>query len=502
MLAALLAFFIATPLFAQQAPPAQDPAQVEQAAQPDAAGDERLPEASITQHALAFEDRTLRFQATAGSIALTNAQGQPEADVAYVAYTLDTKDPDRRPVTFAVNGGPGAASAYLHFGALGPWRLPMEGEGIVPSGPVALVPNAETWLDFTDLVFIDPVGTGFSRLVNPDDALRERYLAVDGDIEAISDFIYRWLVANGRVPSPKHFVGESYGGFRGPLVAEALQTDYGMGLSGLTLLSPVLDFGWWLQPDTAPLPYVSLLPSLAATGMETEGAFAPEALAEAEAYSAGAYVTDFLRGVQDEAAVARMVGRVSELTTLAPEVVERHAGRIDARVFATEIFRDEDRLASLYDATVAGDDPAPARPRSRAPDPVLDALTAPLTGAALVHYRQTLRWLPDRRYVLLNPGVNRAWSWGDGRAQPEAVGALTRVLALDERLQLLVTHGHTDLVTPYFASTLILRQIRDFGPDSRVRQRTYRGGHMFYTRDDSRRAFRDDVRSMYRDRAN
>ena len=179
--------------------------------------------------------------------------GAPEAEIAYVAYTAPGADPATRPVTFAVNGGPGAASAYLNIGAIGPWRLPMDPKGPVPSQAVTLVPNPETWFDFTDLVFVDPVGTGFSRLIEPDDAKRGRYLAIEGDVAALAEVIRRWLVENGRVTSPRYFVGESYGGFRGPLVAEALQDDEGLALDGMVLVSPVLDFGWWTQAEHTPV---------------------------------------------------------------------------------------------------------------------------------------------------------------------------------------------------------------------------------------------------------
>ena len=182
-----------------------------------------------TRHALALPEGTVEVEATAGAVVIEARDGTPEAEIAYVAYTLPGADPATRPVTFAVNGGPGAASAYLNIGAIGPWRLPMDPDGPVPSQAVTLVPNPETWLDFTDLVFVDPVGTGFSRLIEPDDALRGRYLAIEGDVEALAELIRRWLVENGRVRSPRYFVGESYGGFRGPLVAEALQTRRGPG---------------------------------------------------------------------------------------------------------------------------------------------------------------------------------------------------------------------------------------------------------------------------------
>jgi carboxypeptidase C (cathepsin A) len=458
-------------------------------------GTGRLPPASVTQHEMVFGDRTLRFTATAGSLTLTNAQNQAEADIAYVAYIRESDDVARRPVTFAVNGGPGAASAYLHLGVLAPWRLPMGVDNIVPSQDVALVENPENWLEFTDLVFIDPVGTGFSRLVGSTDRLRNRYLSVDGDAEALSDFIFRWLGQNGRINSPKYFIGESYGGFRGPLIAEKLQTDFGVGLSGMTLLSPVLDFGWREQPGYAPLPKVSLLPSLAAAEMERSGEFSEQALREAEDYAAGEYLVDFMRGLQDEEAVSRMSARVAELTGLDEYVVRRHAGRIDMQTFAREFARDRQMIASLYDTGVLGDDPTPESPFSRGGDPVLDAMTAPLTSAMLAHYSETLNWLPDRRYILLNRGINRSWSWGRGRSQPQAVSQLRQVMALDREFRLLVVHGYTDLVTPYFESELILRQLRDFG--GRVRLENYRGGHMFYTREDSRREFMEDGMELY-----
>ena len=224
---AALVLLFAAPVHGQpvHAQPAEAPA-----AAP--AEDERLPARAVTRHTLDLGDRSLAFTATAGAVTLTTRAGKAEADVAFTAYVLDGPQAAARPVTFAVNGGPGAASAYLQIGALGPWLLPMAGERIAPSQAVALVPNAETWLDFTDLVFIDPVGTGFSRLVDPDDALRGRYLSVDGDTDAIADFILKWLTENGRTGSPKYFVGESYGGFRGPLVAEALATDGASGSTG------------------------------------------------------------------------------------------------------------------------------------------------------------------------------------------------------------------------------------------------------------------------------
>ena len=483
-----LALLLAPPLHAQPAPDAPPQPQAEAPAA-------RLPAPEVTRHSLDLGDRSLAFTVTAGALTLETPAGKPEADIAFVSYTLDgppeTTGAAARPVTFAINGGPGASSAYLQIGALGPWFLPMDGERIAPSQDTALKPNPDTWLDFTDLVFIDPVGTGFSRLVDPDDARRDRYLSVDGDTDAIADFILKWLTTNGRTTAPKYFVGESYGGFRGPLVAEALATDRGVGLDGLVLVSPVLDFGWWQQPDYSPLPMVSLLPSLAAVRMEGDGAFDPAALAGVEAYASGPFVADLLAGESDAAAVARLVDRVTALTGLDRATVAAAKGRLDAGDFAREARRGSGEHISVYDATVSAPGGGP-----RGHDPVLDAMTAPLTSAILAHYRDTLGWLPDRRYMLLNGPVSRAWDWGEGRGQPEAMTALAEVLALDPGLRVLVAHGYTDLVTPYFGSALLLRQL-PAETAARAREAVYRGGHMFYTRPESRRALRSDAAALY-----
>jgi carboxypeptidase C (cathepsin A) len=353
-LAALLAALLAAQHVPAQENPSPPPAEAEAAAPAEAASGDveaaavstedagRLPAGVATTHAIDIGDTALAFKAVAGAITLTAPDGREEADIAFTAYLAETDEPAaERPVTFAVNGGPGAASAYLHLGVLGPWRLPMDGATISPSQSIALEENPETWLAFTDLVFVDPVGTGFSRLVEPDDRLRSRYLSIDGDIEALAGFVTRWLTRSGRLASPKYFIGESYGGFRGPLLAEALQTEHGIGLAGMTLLSPVLDFGWWQQPDHNPLPQASLLPSLAAAAMERAGAYDEARLAEAEAYAAGAFVTDHLRGLADPAAVARLTARVAEFTGLAPETVADYAGRLDLSSFTRELWRDE-----------------------------------------------------------------------------------------------------------------------------------------------------------------
>lgn len=500
MIRAVLALLLAlAPVMAlaQEASPPR-PAAQERANRPG----RQLPPDAVTHHSLDLPGRTLRFTARAGSLALTDAGGAVQAEIGFVAYMLDGAEARRRPVTFAVNGGPGAASAYLHLGVMGPWRLPLDGPSISPSAAPALLPNAETWLDFTDLVFIDPVNTGYSRAAGSGEEVAGRYYTVEGDIAALAEVVQRWLKEHDRLASPKFFAGESYGGFRGPLLAAKLQGDHGIGLSGLVLVSPVLDFAWLSQPRHNVWAQAARLPSLAAAAAEArEGARAPitrEQLAEAEGYAAGEYLTDLTRGVQDGAALDRASGRVAALTGLDPALVRRLAARIDVATFQRELERGAGRIVSAYDTGISAYDPDPNAAVARFEDPLLTGSIAPLTSAAVDHLSRRLGFRAEGRYHLLNGAVNGAWRWGRGRTQPEVMGELRQVLALDGRMRVLVVHGFTDLITPYFASELLLRQVPDYGSQRRVALKVYPGGHMFYSRDASRTAFRDDAAELIR----
>ncbi|HZH10429.1 MAG TPA: peptidase S10 [Microvirga sp.] len=455
-----------------------------------------LPPESVTRHTLQLPGRTLQFTATAGHLTLTDQQGAPQAEIGFVAYTKDGSDIATRPVTFAVNGGPGASSAYLHLLAIGPWLLPLDGPTISPSAPTALVPNAETWLDFTDLVFIDPPGTGYSRVIGGD-PVRERFYSVQGDIDGLAAAVMRWLKEKGRLTSPKFFVGESYGGFRGPLLAQKLQSDQGIGFSGLVLVSPVFDFDWLDQGAGAPWTNAALLPSLAAAKQARQGPVSRESLREAEAYASGEYIVDLMRGLQDREAIERTSRRVAELTGLDPDLTRRLAGRIDMRTAQRELRRASSEVVSAYDTNIAAADPNPHSQFSRFEDPVLDAMTAPLSSAIIHHLSDTLNYKAEGRYNLLNGSLNGAWRWGNGRSAPENLEELRQALGLDGRMRVLVVHGFTDLVTPYFASKLLLDQLPQLGPQKRMALNVYEGGHMFYSRQGSRQAFRTDVQRLF-----
>jgi carboxypeptidase C (cathepsin A) len=486
---------LAALLLAASAAPAPAPAQTApaQTAPRAEAAEARavLPADAVSHHTLTLPGRTLHFTATAGSFRLNDSQGKPQAEIATISYVLDDADPRTRPVTFAVNGGPGASTAWLQLGALGPWRLALPGPP-TPSSPSTPVPNTETWLDFTDLVFIDPPGTGYSQLTPSNEESRRRFWSVQGDIPPLAEVVRRWLVKQGRAASPILVAGESYGGFRGPKLVRALQTDEGFGVVGLVLLSPVLDFAW-LPQGTDPIALVGRLPSMAAITAEAAGQ-APD-LDAVERYAASDFLADLLRGPRDAAALDRLVPRVSALTGLDPALVRRRAARIDVGTFRRE--RRPGEWASIYDGTIASPDAAPELRWNEQPDPVLDALRAPLTGGMLAIYRR-LGWQPEGPYKVLNSDVSRGWDWGrqHGLTLPDARDALSDALALDPRLLVLVVHGQDDLVTPYFTTKLLLAQMPQIGAPDRVRLLVTPGGHMMYLRDDARAALRDAAREI------
>jgi carboxypeptidase C (cathepsin A) len=496
VLAAAIATAVpAGPALAQQGrPPQQQSADAPHGEAPQPSRNApRLPADSTTEHKVEFPGRTLAFRATAGAIPLHDPEtGSLQAEIAFVAYVTGEAG---RPVTFLFNGGPGAASAYLDIGAVGPWRAPLDNGS--PSAAPALVPNAETWLDFTDLVFIDPPLTGYSHIVAGGDAVR-RLLSAEGDIDALAEVIREWIEHNGRQNSVKFLAGESYGGFRVPKVAVALNKQ-GVAARGLVMISPLLDASSFNHFQHNPMSYMADLPSMAATAMETAGPFDRNALREVEAYAAGDYLRDLMRGERDEEAIARMAPRVAAYTGLDPAEVKTLAARIDSGTFMNRLRRARGLVTSIYDPTVTAFDPAPHAAQSFHSDPMVGAIGPRITGAMTALYQGPLKWRVDQPYRLLNMEVARQWDSGrSGASSKEAVSDLRNALAADADLRALVAHGASDLVTPYFRSKLILDQMPVFGSADRLKLAVYGGGHMFYSRDASRRAFRADVQALYR----
>ena len=454
---------------------------------------ERLPPPSVTEQSIDLGARVLKFKASIGVFPIKDSSsGELLAEVVTTAFELapgGEKAESCRPVVFAFNGGPGAGSGWLDFGALGPWRLPLAGAARAPSASPAVSDNRETWLDFADLVFIDPPGTGFSRLAEGEGARRKLW-SVEGDVELLANVVRRWLQQNKKLDCPKFLVGESYGGFRAPKVARALQESENIGVDGLVLLSPALDFSW-LEGRNNPLIDAARLPSLAASHSEAKSR---SELAGAESYASGEYLTDLLRGPRDAAAQERIAGKVAALTGLSPELVRRLQGRIGANDWVFEVDPSGRSIASLYDGEVKAPNPAPGRRPQDWSDPVLDGLRAPLGAAATDRAIGKLKWPVEARYEILNDRVSECWNWGSQRRNLEALTDLRRAQALDPRLKILVAQGLYDLVTPYYANRLLLDLAPPVGAPDRIGFLALPGGHMFYAVDSSRAALRDAAR--------
>ncbi len=450
-----------------------------------------FPADRTVRQSITLDGRKLAYDATVGSLPVLDEKGKTIAEVMTVAYTMPGKD---RPVTFALNGGPGASSVYLNLGALGPKRVQFGAAGDSPSAPAVAHDNPGTWLDLTDLVFIDPVGTGFSRARVPQDEAKKRFYSTDADIEYLSRIVYDWLVKNDRLLSRKYLVGESYGGFRGPRMTHYLQTRLGVAMNGLVLVSPYLDPGASSNGDLSPLPWMLTLPTIAAANLERQGKLTDAAMEKVVDYTRGDYVTDLLRGRSDPQALDRIVRRVTELSGLDPAFVRRSGGRLETQAFLREVFREDGKLGSRYDANVTAWDPFPFAPEQRTNDPILDGIIAPTTTAMVDFITRTAGWKYDGRYNALSYEVNGLWDRGDRKGSVEQ---LRQAVAVDPKLQVLIVHGWGDLSCPFMASRLIVDQMPVMGDANRVQVREYAGGHMFYSRGDSQAAMKRDVARVY-----
>jgi carboxypeptidase C (cathepsin A) len=467
-------------------------------AAPDAASSDgfQLPplpaDAHVTQSA-SVDGRTLKYTVTVGSLPVRDDKGKTTGEVVFTAYTMAGKE---RPVTFALNGGPGASSVYLNLGAIGPKRVNFGVEGDNPSDPATLHDNPGTWLGFTDLVFIDPMGTGYSRALVDDKEATKQFYSTDSDIQYLSRIVYDWLVKNGRMSSRKYLVGESYGGFRGPRITEYLQTRLGVAMNGVVLLSPYLDPAASDDENVSPLPWMLTLPSIAAAHLEREHKLSAAAMAPIIEYTRGEYASDLMRGRSDPQATDRVVKKVTELTGLDPLFVKRSGGRIETQAYLREVYRAEGKLGSRYDSNVTAWDPFPYAPHQQTGDPILNGIIAPTTTAMVNFVTQTVGWKYDGRYNALSYEVNKLWH-EDEDANKGSVSQLREAVANDPGLRVLIAHGWDDLSCPFMASVLIVDQMPAMGDPTRVQVKNYPGGHMFYARADSQAALTSDVKALY-----
>ncbi len=492
------------PAFAQDHPDAAAGAKG-----PDTKSDALPPlpaDASVAQ-TVTVNGRMLHYTANVGVIPVYSRidPAKPEvktAEVVVTSYTLDgdkgaPADRSDRPVTFAMNGGPGASSVYLNLGAIGPKHIQFAEQGDSPSDPPRLSDNPGTWLPFSDLVFIDPVGTGFSRsLVAPADT-KKLFYSTTPDIQYLSRVIYDWLVKNGRLQSRKYLIGESYGGYRGPRVTHYLQSQLGVAMNGVVLVSPYLNP--WIEGngEISPLPWMMSLPSIAAAHLEREHQLTPEHMADVISYTRGQYVTDLFAGRSDPEATPRLIKKVTDLTGLDPAFVKYSGGRLEIGAYLREVHRERGEIGSVYDSNVTAADPFPFSPDQKSNDPILEAIIAPTTTAMVDWVTRVVGWKTDARYNALSYEVNEQWGQGtDTVLMKGSTEDLREAVAADPKMRVLIAHGWDDLSCPFMGSVLTVDEMPLMGDPARVAVHEYPGGHMFYTRPGSQAAFVKDVETM------
>ena len=493
---------------------------------PDSASYPSVRQASTTEQILSFGDRQIRYTAIAAWQTLFEKE-KPVAEMFHVAYLAEAEYAKQRPLTFVFNGGPGAASAYLHMGALGPKRVSFAEQGRLPKPPVQVVDNAESWLSFTDLVFIDPIGTGFSRSLpsdpnaNPpsDKAMKEQdsaspketdFWEVERDLKALGEFIQRFLSEQNRWLSPIFIAGESYGGFRVAKLARKLQQDFGVGLSGAILISPALEFSLLEPTDYNLLSWATLLPSMAAAAAHhglaqwaSEPGNLQAHLSVAEQFARKTLIPLLAMGdAVPSTERQETYQQLAQLIGLPVELIERKAGRVDMEVFARELLKAQQKIVGLYDASVVAIDPFPDRASFQGADPTLDGLDRLFTGAINSHLRDTLKVKTELTYNLLNFETFRAWKFQlKNELKQGFVGSVDDLrvgMTMNPFMKVYVTHGWFDLVTPYFASSY-LADLMKLNPEIRpnLTLKNFQGGHMFYTWDDSRMQWFTEMNQFY-----
>jgi carboxypeptidase C (cathepsin A) len=450
-----------------------------------------LPSDAVSERTIDVGGRKLTYTATAGTLPLYDGGGEPSASIFYTAYIAKNAPADR-PIMFAFNGGPGAASAFLHLGLVGPKIVTFGATGREPAN-AKLVDNPDTWLDFTDLVLVDPVGTGWSRPAKSDGGAA--FWSVRGDAESLAKFVALYTAKNGRTASPKYLLGESYGGFRAAKVARALQRDQSLFVNGIVMVSPFIEGAFQYGGDRFALGAALQLPSLIATELERQNKFTPEALAAGERFALGEYLTKLAGPPLTGEAASAFYGRVAGMTGLPIDVVTRARGFVQD-AYIKNLRKGDGKIVSRYDATFAIDDPFPEREGAQGADPVLDGIVRAYGSAFVGYARDELGFKTDITYQLLARDVTGKWEWGESRNPPSATEDMRTLLTLDPTFRLLIAHGVSDLVTPHAVTRYILDHLPPLSGPSRATLKLHRGGHMFYTEPTSRRDFTTEVKAL------
>lgn len=449
----------------------------------DEAGKEKVVD---TTHTIAIGGKKLEYQARAGTILLKEEDGKEKASIFYVAYTkLGVKELGSRPVTFSFNGGPGSSSVWLHLGVLGPRRVKFDDEGMSLPPPYRLVDNEYSILDRTDLVFIDPVSTGYSRAA--EDGNAKEFHGVEGDIESVGKFIRLYTTRHKRWTSPKFLIGESYGSTRAAGLAGHLQESLGMYLNGIMLISSVIDFQTISFNDGNDLPYALFLPSYTASAWYHKR-LSPElqedlgkTLKEAEAFARDDYFPALMKGSGlSEQDSERLAGKLADYTGLPVDYVKRSNLKIPIWRFVKELLRDERRTVGRFDSRYKGIDRDAAGDRADY-DPSYTALHGPFTATLYDYLRAELKYESDLPYEILSP---RVWPWNYGSYQNRYLNfseTLRKAMTINPHLKVFVGSGYFDLATPWYATDYTFDRLGlDASLKDQVTTKYYDAGHMMY----------------------
>lgn len=463
------------------------------------------PEPVVTSHRLELAGKTLEYTVTAGQLPIVDPETKEiDALMFFVAYTKAGETDRRRPLMFSFNGGPGSSSVWLHLGALGPKRVKMLETGLMPPPPYELVPNEHTWLEDTDLVFIDPVGTGFSRA--KDKETGKKFWGLKGDIESVGEFIRLYLTRSERWTSPLFLVGESYGTTRAAGLASHL-FEKGIAFNGILLISSVLNFQTLRDAKGNDLPFVLYLPSFTAAAWyhkklprRYQQRRLRSLLSEVEAFALGPYWSALAQGDRLPARErSKLVAQVAEYTGLSPRFVDLCNLRVQDSQFFKELLRDRKKTIGRLDARFTGIDEIHTGEHVEH-DPSLSAIRPPYTSTFNDYVRRELGFRSDLEYLILGGGFD-SWDWGSaGEGFPDTSEALRKAFSRNPYMKLFIASGYFDLATPYFATEYTLSHM-GLDPSLRgnVRIHEYEAGHMMYIHEGCLAQLKSDVRRFLAD---
>ncbi len=452
----------------------------------------------VTRHSIRVGNLQLNYMVTTGFMPIKNKEGETEAKIFFMAYTADkAREPSKRPLMFSFNGGPGSASVWLHLGALGPKRVKMLDDGLMPPPPYQLVDNEQTWLTETDLVFIDPIGTGYSRAVDPKKA--DKFFSVNGDIEAVGEFIRMYLTRYERWSSPLFLVGESYGTTRASGLSNHL-FEKGIGLNGILLVSSVLNFQTIRFADGNDMPYPLILPSYTATAWyhkrlppQLQQKPLRDVLSEVENWATNEYMSALMKSDRMTATEKQsIIEKFSFYTGLSPKFIEQNNLRVDLGSFNKELLRDQNRTTGRLDSRFIGIDKMAAGENPDF-DPSMSAIRPPYTSAFNDYVGRDLNFKTDLEYYILGGGIGN-WNWNVNNGYANTAVPLKTAMAKNPFMKIFVAAGYYDMATPFFAMEYTLAAM-NLEPTLRrnISVSYYEAGHMMYIEKNSLRKLKEDA---------